>query len=274
MNLIRGEFLPTIADKVLFHYGKLYCDPNSIENGDIVYCDTHDILRYKDILNTKSNLIIITHNSDHCLYDSIDDDIVYTSYVYPDMINTNELTCYHKWFGQNSYSLKVNPLPIGFENIRWEESFGPKTKWLKNARDNMIEPTSLVYLNCNINTNIAQRKRCYNLSSEMGIVNIDKSNLTYVNYLDKIKEHKFILSPRGNGLDCHRTWEILMLKRIPIIKREGQMEKLYEGMPVLFVDDWKDILNMNLDEIYNQFCFDEQEYLNFEFWKMKILSRV
>ena len=104
----------------------------------------------------------------------------------------------------------------------------------------------------------------------MHIVTIDYPNLTYVQYLDRIKDHMFVLSPRGNGLDCHRTWEILMMRRVPILKREGQLETLYKNMPVLFVDDWNDIDSIDLEKIFKEFTFDNQEYLYFDFWKKKI----
>ena len=262
MNLVRGEFFPSVSDKVILHYDQLQCNPNNIEDGSLIYCDTHYILRYKDILNTKKDLTIITHNSDHCLYDGPTDN--------PNGINVDELNCYSRWFGQNSYSKKVIPIPIGFENTRWESSFGPKTQWLNNARDNDIVPKSLVYFNCNTGTNVEDRKECLNKVSGMSFVNIDQPNLTYPQYLDRIKEHMFVLSPRGNGLDCHRTWEVLMMRRVPILKREGQLEQLYENLPVLFVDDWSDIDSIDLEKVFKEFAFENQEYLYFDFWKKKI----
>jgi len=64
-KLFRGEYLPSLADKVLVHYDRLYCDPSTIENGDTVYCDTHHVAKYKHVLTKKQNLKIITHNSDY-----------------------------------------------------------------------------------------------------------------------------------------------------------------------------------------------------------------
>ena len=263
MNLVRGELFPTISDKIILHYDNHYCDPNTILDNQIVYCDTHYILKYKDILNLRKNLTIITHNSDHCLCDSDEG---------PNNINVNELTCYTHWYGQNVYSTKVTPIPIGFENLRWETVFGPKTHWLENARNNddSIFSSKPVYLNCNFNTNIYARQDCYNEVSKSKIVDIDYPNLTYHQYLKRIQEHMFTLSPRGNGLDCHRTWEILMMRRVPIIKREGQLEKLYSGLPVLFVDNWSDIHNTDLKDAFKQFSFENQDYLEFDFWKNKI----
>lgn len=262
MDLVRGELFPTISDKVILHYDNLMCDPNYIEDGNIVYCDTHYILKYKDVLNTKKNLTIISHNSDHYLSDGPINN--------SNAINVDELTCYSRWFGQNSYTSKVIPLPIGFENTRWEANFGPKTEWLENARSQRSKPESLVYLNCNQNTNLKERQICYEESSQMHIVTIDYPNLAYVEYLDRIKDHMFVLSPRGNGLDCHRTWEVLMMRRVPILKREGQLEHLYKNLPVLFVDDWNDIDSIDLEKIFKEFTFDNQEYLYFDFWKKKI----
>jgi hypothetical protein len=262
MNLVKGEFFPSIADKILYHYDNLMCDPNDIENGDIVYCDTHYILKYKDILNTKNDLTIITHNSDHCLYDGEENNY--------NGVNVDELTCYSKWFGQNSYSKKVIPLPIGFENTRWEGSYGPKNEWLNQSRKKNTYPSSLVYLNCNKSTNCIDRSDCYDKVSKMSFVVIDEPNLPYPEYLNKIKDHMFVISPRGNGLDCHRTWEVLMMRRIPILKREGQLEELYKNFPVLFIDSWDDIDNINFEKIFKEFSFDNQEYLYFNFWEKMI----
>ena len=99
---------------------------------------------------------------------------------------------------------KVIPLPIGFENKRWEATFGPKTKWLIEARNKKYDPVKTAYLNCNKNTSLAERQLCYDSASQMKFISIDEPNLSYVEYLERIKQHKFVLSPRGNGLDCHR----------------------------------------------------------------------
>lgn len=50
---------------------------------------------------------------------------------------------------------------------------------------------------------------------------------------------KYVLSPRGVGLDCHRTWEALALGCTPIIKSSG-LDPLYKNLPVIFVDSWSD----------------------------------
>jgi hypothetical protein len=50
----------------------------------------------------------------------------------------------------------------------------------------------------------------------------------------------FVLSPEGVGMDCHRTWEALMLGCIPIVRRSPICE-LFGELPVLIVEDWADV---------------------------------
>ena len=57
--------------------------------------------------------------------------------------------------------------------------------------------------------------------------------------------YAFVVSPHGNGLDCHRTWESLVLGNIVIVKRSS-LDPLYAGLPVVIVDDWREIDANNL----------------------------
>jgi hypothetical protein len=60
------------------------------------------------------------------------------------------------------------------------------------------------------------------------------------------------VSPHGNGLDCHRTWESLALGNIVIVKR-SPLDPLYEGLPVVIVDDWREITAERLDEWHRRY---------------------
>lgn len=53
-------------------------------------------------------------------------------------------------------------------------------------------------------------------------------------------EFAFVLSPFGNGMDCHRTWEALLCGCIPVV-RSSVFNELFEGLPVLIVEKWTDI---------------------------------
>jgi len=58
--------------------------------------------------------------------------------------------------------------------------------------------------------------------------------------------HAFTISPHGNGLDCHRTWEDLTLGCIVIVKT-SPLDELYSDLPVVIVDNWDVVNRDNLD---------------------------
>ena len=71
---------------------------------------------------------------------------------------------------------------------------------------------------------------------------------TKVSRIDLWREktrYAFVVSPHGNGLDCHRTWESLVLGNIVIVKRSS-LDPMYEGLPVVIVEDWREITSDNL----------------------------
>ena len=53
-------------------------------------------------------------------------------------------------------------------------------------------------------------------------------------------KYAFVVSPRGAGLDCHRTWEAIALGCIPIVKT-GVLDPLYREYPILIVQKWSDM---------------------------------
>lgn len=82
--------------------------------------------------------------------------------------------------------------------------------------------------------------------------------------------YAFVVSPHGNGLDCHRTWESLVLGNIVIVKRSS-LDALYEGLPVVIVDDWREIRTDNLRRWHTQHrrAFQDpqvQERLTNRYW--------
>jgi hypothetical protein len=52
-----------------------------------------------------------------------------------------------------------------------------------------------------------------------------------------MSSHTFVLSPRGVGLDCYRTYEALLLGSYPIVKSSA-LDGVFERLPVLIVEDW------------------------------------
>jgi len=76
----------------------------------------------------------------------------------------------------------------------------------------------------------------------------------------KQSQYSFVISPHGNGLDCHRTWEALVLGCIPIVKTSG-LDTLYKDLPVLIVKQWSDV---NDDLLKNTIQEFQNKKFNYE----------
>lgn len=197
-----------------------------------------------------------------------------------------------KWFVQNTrlqYENKIIQLPIGLDyhtisenkNHAWKldnENHLPKYQELTlvNIKENskpFFERIPKIYVNFSIgNDRFGDRTSSLN--------NIPDNLLIY--YTDFIKRtnnwhnitnYAFVLSPFGNGMDCHRTWEALCLGSIPIIKAPC-FTKLFEDLPVLIVNNWnevtEDLLNSTIEDFKNKnFNYDK---LKLSYWVNKIKS--
>ncbi|MBI5274763.1 MAG: hypothetical protein HY860_06915 [Chlamydiales bacterium] len=90
-------------------------------------------------------------------------------------------------------------------------------------------------------------------------------------YMEEMANHKFVLSPWGDMLDCYRHWEALLVGAIPIVKSSA-LDGLCQGLPILIVDDWSDVtedfLNAKYQEIKNK-KYDMRK-LYMKYWVEKI----
>jgi hypothetical protein len=200
---------------------------------------------------------IVSHNGDNGITKELIE-------MFPNLI---------KWFGQNVLvkNTKVTAIPIGLENDYVHNSINKKKKIEKISKSNII-PSKLLYLNFNIENHPEDRSSAYTYFKNKKWATSKQSNMNYDDYIHDILSHYFILSPRGCGIDCHRTWEALYLNRYPIMKRYYGLETLYKDLPVVFVNDWSEVteefLNKELEKIQNtHYNLDK---LKFSYWKKLI----
>ena len=85
--------------------------------------------------------------------------------------------------------------------------------------------------------------------AEAGIKNIKLSGAQYFNDLPS---YKFVISPEGNGIDCHRHYEALMAGCIPIIEDNPLVREKYRGCPILFTKDYSEINEQYLEQRYKE----------------------
>lgn len=269
MDFIIGEKFIDIGDSIFstnrvennvndYNFRENTFNINNLKEINIVYLHT----MYKNqffhrIKNLDNKFIIITHNSD---------------------ININEIDNLPnnviKWYAQNVNYVddRLESLPIGLENSIWYSDIKKPEKIIKKLNETK-NFQNLVYMNHNISTNLKERKPPYDVLNNKHFVTTElRSNgIDYENYINKIYNHKFVISPEGNGIDCHRTWEVLYLKSIPILKKNIN-NQFYTDLPICFVNDWEDItedfLNKEYDKIINtKWNLDK---LKMKYWNDKI----
>lgn len=62
----------------------------------------------------------------------------------------------------------------------------------------------------------------------------------------KLGQYRFVLCPHGGGLDPNpKCWEALIMKAIPIVKKNTMSEAL-EHLPVVIVENWEEITRESL----------------------------
>jgi len=102
-----------------------------------------------------------------------------------------------------------------------------------------------------------------------------KNRMPFTSITNIYNQFLFVISPEGNGLDCHRTWELFLAGCI-VIKKSGPLDNMFieNDLPVVIIDDW-DTLNDDLPNKLKQ--WKEQfieftdirhiyERLRFEYW--------
>jgi len=75
---------------------------------------------------------------------------------------------------------------------------------------------------------------------------------TYTQYIEGLKEYAFVISPEGNGIDTHRTYEALMAGCVPIVEVDPGIVRKYSGLPILYTHDYSEISQSYLVEHWNR----------------------
>ena len=176
------------------------------------------------------------------------------------------------WFGHDVENIKhpkLIPMPNGLANQRWPHGSIPILESCLSKKQ-YTEKEHLLYLNLKLGTYPQERQYVYNLFKDKDYCyNVDCR--PFEEYLHDLAKTKFVLSPRGYGVDCHRTWEAIYMGAVPIVK-SSSLDPLFDDLPVLIVKDWTEIteefLNKKWEELSTKKYKFEKMYI--EYWFEKI----
>lgn len=268
-----------------FTYDNLSID---MKTGTIVYLH-FDMLEYfiNNILDKlKNSCIIVSGNSDH--------------YIPIDIPNHSKLLESSKliaWFSQNiiEYHPKLFPIPIGLDYHtlsfptgihEWSKQITPispveQEKLLMQVKETLIPLNKLLPKVCaNFQHSIngpyrrqIYRQKIYNVLRNKNIIWLPKQ--TQEEFWTSLKDIPYVICPFGNGPDTHRTWEVLALGRIPIIEK-SPLNKIFEGLPILEIEDWNYISDDWLLQNFKNINMKEYNFekLFLQYWINFIKSKV
>jgi hypothetical protein len=176
-----------------------------------------------------------------------------------------------KWFGMNCHVIhdKLQPVPIGIANECWPH--GDKQALLDTANHEQKNKKGLVYSNFTKETNLNQRQDVALILKDLKNIFFENQKLPYKDYLNTLATYKFVISPPGNSIDCHRIWESIYIGTIPIVLKSVPMV-YFKNCPILFIDKWEDLYEVDLEEKYYTIIQKSRIKSLFSFYREQILK--
>jgi len=199
------------------------------------------------------------------------------------------------WFAQNAAIAhpKLTAFPIGIANAQWPHG---DTSALARVSAERTAKQRGVYVNFEVHTNPRERAPILAALRDKPFVFLGRQKaasqplrgiralfrrtpapeqgppLAFPQYLTELASFQFCVSPPGNGLDCHRTWEALYLGVIPILSRApaGVLDRL----PHIMVDDLRTIEMEDLEAAAARLARPfEMKRLTLSYWRDQIRGR-
>lgn len=187
----------------------------------VIFCKTDYLAALlPEIQNSPHKFILVTHNSDHGP----------EKYWRPPNVVA--------WFGQNAILEEIIPIPIGLERPGIASSGDIQD--FKSTASVVLKKKNLLYVNFSDGTNPTRPGIKIHLRRNRWATVEDK-RINFREYLQKVKEHTFVMSPPGNGSDCHRTWEALYMGSFPVCENNYHNREFAKILPILLYDDPKKI---------------------------------
>jgi len=157
----------------------------------------------------------------------------------------------------------ISPLPIGLENRDKRRNGVPKD-YAKAIRKGLpsFHQRDIDFLVCfSMHTNPLEREAAFNAAVQNPGCYVVTESITPKQYRKLVLRSKYVISPPGNGPDCHRTWEAMYLGAIPIVKRQSWPFQ-HVQLPVIQIDEWNEIATKMDTRLPETFA----DWQNLDFW--------
>lgn len=277
-DFVSGEKLQALADFIVGPGNTVVCQSDMSEASErlpVAYAHTHntqDLINFAEKFD--SPIVLMTHNSDWRLSERpevLNEPNGFNVKVVPGNVEA--------WYAQNVEIMDplIVSLPIGLEN---KYCFPyDKAKMLFDVKAKRMPKDKLVYLNINPHTNPRARMPVLDWFSKMPWCTVEygQNGHDYEHYLHQLATHKFVFSPEGHGLDCHRTWEAMYLDTVPIMFHARHLEKFFSDFAGggIIISDRIELIESDFEEhllpMRNQNIFKRKhEFLSMNYWRSQI----
>lgn len=216
-------------------------------NNNWVFVKTDYIGDFFSKIKLTEPFVMFTHNSDYTINEG------YLKYLDDSKILV--------WFAQNVgiKHPKLKPFPIGIANAGYSHG---DISIVNKIRDENNKKENMFYTNFNIQNNKTEREYCLqqtglNIREDVnggwnGFAGGYKLPTSFEGYLRDLSKTYFCISPKGNGIDCHRTWESLYMGCIPIVTK-SEVVDAHKDMPIIILNDWSEFKSINFNkELYHK----------------------
>lgn len=196
----------------------------------------------------KKPIVLVTSDGDRSVPSSYDPELVKT------LLSSGKIK---KWYTQNYDRSVLHPklsyYPIGLNlhskkllKLGFTKNFSKaradKFKFYLSTRGQNPPKRNMIFCDAHLNMKSPERGAMYVAIKNNPLVNFQNVRVHYTEIIKKYAEHRFVLSPRGNGLDCHRTWEAFLVGSV-VVTKTSPLDKMYtqNNLPVIILDDYTDL---------------------------------
>ena len=137
----------------------------------------------------------------------------------------------------------LTAIPVGVENLYRFRNGRLRDFLAGGAVERGRSKNRIVLGYFNIDTNVAVREPLAQ-ALKRSRFGWSGKRLSPETYREAVRESLFVLSPPGNGTDCHRTWEAIYLGAVPVVLRGTLAPSLAQSLPILEVDSFSDFISL------------------------------
>lgn len=179
-------------------------------------------------------------------------------------LNLSNITVFSTNLKYNQMHMRAQCIPIGIENAHWGRN-GSLSYFNGNFKNNQKKDIPLL-VSFSTSTNSIVRENYKKVALKYGYEN--NTGLDLDQYREMLSRSLYVLSPPGNGIDCHRTWEAIYHKSIPVLERKYW---LFENLdlPVFIVDKIEDFFLLTSEmreKLYSEIIKKDSSSAYFDYW--------